>query len=80
MGLHSRTLSFSNWYGMFSMGARRRSTAVPPSGRWDSVIMSTETTSAVRLATRALPISSRIWPRTAGTMVFLVWFADASFT
>ena len=42
--------------------------------------MSTETTSAVRLVTRAWPTSSRIWPRTAGTMMFRVWFAEASFT
>src|SRR5204862_109291 len=37
--------------------------------------MSTETTSAVELVTRRLPTSSRIWPRTAGTITFLVWLA-----
>ena len=63
---------------MFSMGASRFSTATPPSLRWDSVIMSTDTTSSVRLVTRALPTSSRICPRTAGTMMFRVWFCEAS--
>ena len=40
--------------------------------------MSTETTRAVWLVTSRLPTSSRIWPRTAGTITFLVWFAAAS--
>ncbi len=62
------------------MGASRFITAVPPSLRWDSVIMSTETTSSVWLVTRALPTSSRIWPRTAGTMILRVWFCEASLT
>ncbi len=40
--------------------------------------MSTETTRAVSLVTSRLPMSSRIWPRTAGTITFLVWFWAAS--
>ena len=40
--------------------------------------MSTETTRAVLLVTSRLPASSMIWPRTAGTITFLVWFAAAS--
>ncbi len=40
--------------------------------------MSTDTTRAVVFVTRRLPTSSRIWPRTAGTITFLVWFAAAS--
>ena len=40
--------------------------------------MSTETTRAVWLVTSRLPTSSRICPRTAGTITLLVWFAAAS--
>ena len=40
--------------------------------------MSTETTRAVWLVTSCAPTSSRIWPRTAGTSTFLVWFWAAS--
>ena len=40
--------------------------------------MSTETTRAVWLVTSRFPTSSRIWPRTAGTITSLVWFAAAS--
>ena len=39
--------------------------------------MSTETTSAVLFVTSWVPTSSRIWPRTAGTITSLVWFAVA---
>ena len=40
--------------------------------------MSTDTTMAVWLVTRRLPASSKIWPRTAGTITSRVWFAAAS--
>ena len=40
--------------------------------------MSTETTRAVVLVTIRPPTSSRIWPRTAGTITSLVWFCSAS--
>ena len=63
---------------MPSSGASRRSTGAAPPGCWDRFIMSTETTSAVELVTSRLPTSSRIWPRTAGTITFLVWLASAS--
>ncbi len=63
---------------MPSRGASRCSTGAAPPGCWDRFIMSTETTRAVLLVTRRLPTSSRIWPRTAGTMTFLVWLAAAS--
>ena len=40
--------------------------------------MSTETTRAVLFVMSWRPTSSRIWPRTAGTITFLVWLAFAS--
>ncbi len=40
--------------------------------------MFTETTIDVVLRTSAWPVSSTIWPRTAGTTIWRVWFAAAS--
>ena len=76
--MHSRVSSLSFVYDMPSSGASRRSTGAAPPGSWFSVIMSTETTRAVVLVTSWLPTSSRIWPRTAGTITSLVWFCWAS--
>ena len=76
--VHSRVFSVSSAYDMPSKGASRCSTGAPPPGCWSRVIMSTETTRAVVLVTSRPPTSSRIWPRTAGTITFLVWFCSAS--
>ena len=62
---------------MPSSEASRCSTGAAPPGRCDSPVMSTETVSAVVLVTSWLPASSRIWPRTAGTITSLVWFCAA---
>ena len=40
--------------------------------------MLTETTSAVRLSTSGWPVSSRIAPRTEGTITVLVWSCVAA--
>ena len=76
--MHSRVSSLSFVYDMPSSGASRFRTGVAPPGCWFSVIMSTETTRAVWLVTSWLPTSSRIWPRTAGTITSRVWFCSAS--
>ena len=76
--VHSRVSSLSLVYDMPSSGASRCSTGAAPPGCWFRVIMSTETTRAVWLVTSWSPTSSRIWPRTAGTITSLVWFCSAS--
>ena len=77
--VHSRTFSVSVLTDMCSSGASLASTALPLSFVvCESCIMSTETVSFVWLVTNALPVSSVIMPRTAGTTIFLVWLTWAS--
>jgi hypothetical protein len=63
---------------MCSSFASRCSSAMPPSGVCWSSIRLTETTSAVWFSISGWPASSRIWPRTGGTITVLVWSCVAA--
>jgi hypothetical protein len=56
---------------MPSSVARLRNSAVPPPRCCDTTAMFTETTREGFSPTSGLPRSSRIWPRTDGTITFL---------
>ena len=63
---------------MFSRPASRCSSDIPPSGCWATSARFTDTTSAVLLSTSGVPTSSRILPRTGGTITVLVWSCAAA--
>ena len=71
--VHSRIFCCSRASLMPSRCASRVSSGMPPPGCCETSARFTETTREVWLSTSGWPVSSRIWPRTGGTITVLTW-------